>query len=537
MPWKCECGKRCTYGLPGGKAQWCVKHKPDGAVNVNSRKCEHFGCEKQPTYGNDAQKARWCVSHAPDGAVDVSPRERCERPGCIKRPTYGNNGKRARWCVSHAPDGAVDVKHIRCEHSGCRTRPNYGNCGEKARWCVVHKSDDAANVNDKRCEYSGCGKQPTYGNMGKKARWCVKHAPLGAMNVKNKKCERTGCGKIPTYGYAGGKSRWCVVHKLDGAVDVVNKRCIHPGCSKQPSRGIGGERPQWCSTHAPDEAVDVGSKRCEHSECDTIISGKFAFGFPGNIPTRCIKHRMPGMIRRPRGRCVVCKIARALYSPVNFDYPLRCEDCKDDGDICVVYRECTKCGSLDICDPEGLCVSVCAEFYRRKIHLYKQHEVEVALRVADIPLSTVDSVVEATCGKERPDFVIDLGTLVVIIECDENQHASYPHKCENTRMFNIGQMFGGTPVVFIRYNPDKYVDSNGVDHYPDQKDGRARRTRLVKVVQEIQTHLDEFVPTSPSKLALVRVCRLYYDGFNSRVSFRKGIHRLFIRRTKRHITS
>ena len=57
-------------------------------------------------------------------------------------------------------------------------------------------------------------------------------------------------------------------------------------------------------------------------------------------------------------------------------------------------------------------------------------------------------------GRERPDRVYDLG--IVILECDENQQQERSCACEQTRMVNIGQSYGGLPVYFIRWNPDAY---------------------------------------------------------------------------------
>ncbi len=56
----------------------------------------------------------------------------------------------------------------------------------------------------------------------------------------------------------------------------------------------------------------------------------------------------------------------------------------------------------------------------------------------------------------RPDFVFRCGTHIVILEVDENQHSNYQCLCEQTRMVNVTQTFGGTPVLWIRYNPDAF---------------------------------------------------------------------------------
>ena len=54
-----------------------------------------------------------------------------------------------------------------------------------------------------------------------------------------------------------------------------------------------------------------------------------------------------------------------------------------------------------------------------------------------------------------------MATHVIIIEVDENKHNSYDCICENKRLMQLSKDIGHRPIVFIRFNPDKYVDSEG----------------------------------------------------------------------------
>lgn len=65
---------------------------------------------------------------------------------------------------------------------------------------------------------------------------------------------------------------------------------------------------------------------------------------------------------------------------------------------------------------------------------------------------------QGTYGRERPDFVFDAVTHMIVVEIDEDQHKYYPCECEQIRMINISQSLG-MPTIFIRYNPDKYQSS------------------------------------------------------------------------------
>jgi len=75
-----------------------------------------------------------------------------------------------------------------------------------------------------------------------------------------------------------------------------------------------------------------------------------------------------------------------------------------------------------------------------------------------------DQVVSGGCGKERPDFCIDVLSHVVILECDENKHARELPECRQQRAWRIPDSFGGRPVVFLRFNPDRFVDKQGAVH-------------------------------------------------------------------------
>ena len=73
---------------------------------------------------------------------------------------------------------------------------------------------------------------------------------------------------------------------------------------------------------------------------------------------------------------------------------------------------------------------------------------------------TTDKKVNGGCSRRRPDLLLDLGYQVIIIEIDENQHTIYNSTCENKRTMELSQDVGHRPIVFIRFNPDDYVDGD-----------------------------------------------------------------------------
>jgi hypothetical protein len=113
-------------------------------------------------------------------------------------------------------------------------------------------------------------------------------------------------------------------------------------------------------------------------------------------------------------------------------------------------------------------------------------------------VGVTDRVVEGgDCGKERPDRVLDFGDKIVIVECDEDQHKGRQCLCEQARMVNIGQSFGGLPVYFIRFNPDEY------------KGGDEPLTNRYKMLALVLKGIKDGIDLPK---ALTSVMYMYYDG-------------------------
>ena len=70
-----------------------------------------------------------------------------------------------------------------------------------------------------------------------------------------------------------------------------------------------------------------------------------------------------------------------------------------------------------------------------------------------------DKIVDGGCSKKRPDIFLDLLTHSIIIEIDENQHRSYDN-CELKRINLLFEDLGDRHIVFIRFNPDDYLDKD-----------------------------------------------------------------------------
>ena len=146
-------------------------------------------------------------------------------------------------------------------------------------------------------------------------------------------------------------------------------------------------------------------------------------------------------------------------------------------------KDCKDCGLSFKNLYDDLCVSCHPD--KQKIQ-HKKEQTVADFLVNTFPKHTFvrdkSSTDIKTCtGKYiRPDFVLPLEDKIIIVECDENQHESYPEECESTRMINLSMVYGGLPVMFIRYNPDTFRINEDVQKVPQKK----RLERLGGVLKE-----------------------------------------------------
>ena len=462
-----------------------------------------------------------------------------------------------------------------CETAGCITRPTFNVEGSRvARFCATHKLDGMVNVKSKRCETAGCGKQPAFNIEGTLvARFCTTHKLPGMVDVKHTRCEQAGCGKIPTYNTEGCRvARFCTTHKLPGMVDVKNTRCEQAGCSKRPSYNTEGSPvARFCTTHKLDGMVDVKHMRCEQAGCDK----RPAYGSLLKLTSHCATHKTKGMVLRPRTQCSSAGCAALGTHEARGTGARFCEDHASADALNLGIFPCAKCGISNILD-SGLCIDTCApvtikyraakelrirslfaqaghgdaaevgvgqeeaDTYHRSI--FAQAEVGNAVDAAEMgnagnagdtreatePASAAAAPVPdptefvhnktlegKPCGRERPDFLFDCGTHLVIVEVDENQHSHIPRECEQARMVNLAGV-RGMPVTFIRYNPDKYDPAAGQTVASEPQ----RHTHLLKWLAWARA------TPPPERGDVVSVLYLYYDGHDTQAPALQSLVRI-----------
>jgi len=390
----------------------------------------------------------------------------------------------------------------KCEHEGCDSRPSFNIKGGKGRFCSQHKTVEMVDVRSKRCEHEGCDSQPSFDIKGSKTgRFCAAHKTAEMVNVISKQCEHEGCDSRPSFDIKGGKGRFCAEHKSNEMVNVKNKRCEHEGCDSRPSFDIKGGKGRFCSQHKSNEMVDVKHKRCEHEGCQTGAS----YGIPGHQKSHCFPHRQKGMIRRPNAKCCHSKCKEMAIWGTNW-VPTHCEAHKTPEDKNLVERPCASCGLMYVLDDSNKCEYCNPESFEIS-RLAKQNALMSYLDNRGLSGESTDKKIDnGICSTERPDRVYDLGDKILVLECDENQHQDRACLCEQTRMVNIGQSFGGIPVYFIRFNPDDYSPEN------DRKNPEELNKRY-KLLGDLIFDIKNNKHSMPQDL--VSAIYLYYDGWNS----------------------
>jgi hypothetical protein len=152
---------------------------------------------------------------------------------------------------------------------------------------------------------------------------------------------------------------------------------------------------------------------------------------------------------------------------------------------------------------DGLCATCDPVAQKRAVHA-KELVVKAWLDAAGIAYESHDRTIErGACVLYRPDFRFDAGTHRVCLEVDEHQHQSYACECEQTRMVNIAHAEGGMPLIFIRYNPDKYKTRTKRAMDPSH---HARKDELLGCLHHALNNL-------PSSFCEAHY--LFYDGYGA----------------------
>ena len=279
------------------------------------------------------------------------------------------------------------------------------------------------------------------------------------IDVTRKKCLEENCNKIPIYNLVNQNSGiYCLEHKEEHMINVVHKKCNEQNCNKRPSFNVLNiKTPIYCSQHKKENMIDVVNKRCLQENCNFYNEKTGLY---------CSNHKKENMINVVSKTCLElnCNI-QPLFNLQDKKYGLYCSNHKKDNMFDVISKRCKECNDTQISNKKykGYCLR-CFMFNFPDEKVSRNYKVKENHMSDFIKEQFKDQVITfdkqtGGCSKRRPDVYIDKFTHVVIVECDENQHKDT--SCENKRTMELFQDFGNRPIVFIRFNPDNYINIDG----------------------------------------------------------------------------
>jgi hypothetical protein len=399
----------------------------------------------------------------------------------------------------------IDIANRRCSYLGCTTHPNFGLPSDvKATRCKEHAESGMVDIVHERCSYSGCTTRPSFGLPSDvKATRCKEHVESGMVDIVSKRCSYLGCATHPNFGLPSDvKATRCKEHADPDMIDIKNKRCSHPGCTARPSFGLPSDvKATRCKEHAESGMIDIVNKRCSYPYCITFAY----YGYLFQSPTHCAAHKLPNQYNRSRinPKCHSPGCTNRPYYSTN-SRPNSCERHKLPEEINIIERPCKSCklsyfipADRDLCDycyNPGFATPITT----RKI---KESRIKQLLDSNNIIYDSYDKIIDASCSRYRPDFVIDNPLFKIILEVDENQHRVYDKTCEHKRMVQLINDLGSEQALFIRYNPDEFRISGKKQKIP----AHDREVALINLLKQYMSRID------PLPNPGISIIYLYYD--------------------------
>ena len=462
-----------------GRLKGRVKDKQNTNKKRSRKKCKIYGCD------NNSRVGGVCSKHGAKKRI-------CKIEGCnngvIKGGVCVKHGANLKKCSVEGCDSASQVGGVCSKHGAKKRICKIEGCNNnvvKDGVCIQH----GAKV--KTCSVEGCNHQSKVGGV------CIKHG------AKVPECSVDGCNNKSKIGGVciqhGAVTTRCSIEgcnnsAVKGGVCVqhgaVTTRCSIEGCNKQAQ--LSG----LCISHG------AQMKRCRVDGCNNYVQKCGV----------CVKH---GADVRKECHSEWCE-SNAYYKN------------EEDGNY-----YCLDCLLSIKPDDPRLKTCVRKEFYvlaelERKLPWLQESSVKVVwdsgiAAATDDLISDENFVLQykpGACSGKRPDLLCDFGGFILVIEIDENQHLRNCVSSEKQKMNEIWEQLGNKPIAFIRFNPDEYIDDDGVKHASTFKTYRVcngeKRVRATHTgeFEERMTHFAEVV-SHVVENQVQGVQFLYYDSTNT----------------------
>ncbi|QJX71883.1 hypothetical protein F-M6_0120 [Faustovirus] len=525
------CDKAANYGTKENRFKHCKEHKVKGDTRYKWNICNHQNCKKHALFGINTQLTcsehkqpdyidvkrkkcktcnkiasfkgendEWyCTEHSKDKVVeDKRSRKKCISENCDHVASFNDKGKPPLYCLDHKLANMVDSRC--CKEEGCLKSASFGIKGGKREYCDTHKKENMIYTSRKKCHHKGCDGTATYGEKGTKTRlYCTEHGKLYD-NIIFIRSSCDECEKPNIWGIAGQRATKCKMHKKDDMIKLIFKKCKQDGCNK--TGNFINENGKYCKEHSPNNAK-VKKQKCQSCDKDATRGPVF-----GSL-IKCIDHAERNHVTKHKIN-PKCKGEKCNDKPVfgirGTNIPEYCDTHKLDNMYNIIERTCAGC-QLSYLIPEG--INLC-EFCLQGAKVIKEKEdrIKQLFDSKGIKYDSYNKVIDSNCSNKRPDFVIDYNTFFVVVEVDETQHSRYNQDCETTRMKQIHQSVG-MDTLFIRFNPDSYIDNTN----KVIKSYAKRENTLIKLLGSLRNieKLDHYLT----------VVYLFYDGFDGKITMQK----------------
>jgi hypothetical protein len=419
--------------------------------------------------------------------------EICIVDDCDNNASYGNIiDYKKIYCKEHKniEDNLIDIRHKNNYCKSCLyTQGTFGYINDKKNlFCKNCKNDDMIDVIHKKCLFKNCDKHPIFNFEGEtKPIYCSDHKESNMIDVINKKCLFEKCIKQPAFNFEGETNAiYCGDHKENNMIDVKHKRCLFTNCIKQPIYNFKGETNAiYCGDHKENNMIDVKHKRCLFTNCIK----QPIYNFKGETNAiYCGDHKKPNMIDVKNKKCIFPLCDKFQY----------------------IDKYCSRC-FYALFPNDNRCKRI--KLKENEVKKFIQENFKNLSFIFDEPIKG-----DGLCINKRPDILLNLNKHSIIIEIDENQHKGYDVGCDDSRTLIIQEALN-RPTIFIRFNPDDYIDENnkkilspfkidkklGLTTIPEENLDEWNN-RLLLLKETIKNNL-EYKSEEP-----IRIIKLFYDN-------------------------
>jgi hypothetical protein len=322
------------------------------------------------------------------------------------------------------------------------------------------------------------------------------------------------------------KPLFCKTHKKEDMIDVISNRnfCISELCNKIACFNIDGEKKAiYCKEHKKENMVDNKHKQCAFKDCKTRPNYNYK-NMKGGI--YCKTHKLENMIDVQNACCEYDNcFTRPTFNIKGEAKPLYCKEHAPDNMVNVVDKKCVLCGLFQTQKKYDYYCFDCYRFTFPDKAISRNHKTKENQIFSDLikllpdSINIVrDSIIRGGCSKRRPDGLIQLNDYNIIIEIDEEQHAKELYECEDKRIMEIFQDLGNSPLVVVRFNPDRYINAQGKigKKLFGFKNGSTVLELLYKKqydqrINTLYKEIIKYIHSIPEKEVTINY--LYYDGF------------------------